>query len=164
MLRGKPVSSMQVLLCIADSGDEHGAMDRDDDLVRLKRKAICCLSGKPVVLCRTGNLASMSKYLRWEKGTIMFTVVRLLSIIDNVPHLGINGSNLFIDATAAHVFNAYFTTYCDHVASVSAKAPFSMDNSWTPKRRRKALSDDGQSQSELTPMSVQGTPVKFTTP
>ena len=72
ILRGKPVANVQLLLCIADSGDEHGAMDRDGDVVRLKRKAICCLSGRPVVLCRSGNLGSMTLYLRWEKGTIGF--------------------------------------------------------------------------------------------
>ncbi len=71
MLRGKPVSTIQVLLCITDTGEEHGAMDRDGDLARLKRKASCCLSGKPVVLCRTGDLSSMNKQLRWEKGTIV---------------------------------------------------------------------------------------------
>ena len=139
-------------------------MDRDGDLVRLSRKAICCLSGKPVVLTRTGELSSMGKYLRWEKGTIIFTVVRVLGVENDIPHLAIKGSRKFPDITSAHVFNAYFTRYCDLVANVSAQEPFSMDNSWTPKRRRQALSEDGDSQASLTPQVFQATPVKFGSP
>ena len=56
MPRGKPVANVQLLLCIDDTGDERGVMDRDNDLLRVKRKAICCLSGKPVALCRTGDV------------------------------------------------------------------------------------------------------------
>ena len=139
-------------------------MDRDGDLVRLKRKAICCLSGKNVVLSRTGDLSSMIKYLRWEKGTIICVVVRLLDCINDVPHLAIEGSRRFTDATAAHVFNAYFTRYCDLAANAETQTPLAMDNCWTPKRRRQELSDDGDSQSSLTPLVFEATPLKFRSP
>ena len=46
MLRSKPVANVQLLLCIDDTGDEHGVMDRDNDLLRLKRNVICCVSGR----------------------------------------------------------------------------------------------------------------------
>ena len=126
------MANVQLLLCIDDSGEEHGVMDRDGDIVRLKRKAICCVSGKNAVLSRTGDLSSMSKYLRWEKGTIIFVVVRVLDCITEVPHLAIKGSKRFTDPTAAHVFNAYFTRYGDLAANAEKQTPLAMDNSWTP--------------------------------
>ena len=164
MLRGKPVTNLQVLVSIADTGEERGALEKDGDLVRLKRNAICCLSGKPVILHRTGDLSSMGKYLRWEKGTIVFTVVRLLKEMNGVPHLAIKGSWKFTDSASAQVFNSYFARYCDLTATVCAQEPLSMDNSWTPKRRRKELINDGDSQSEVTPISFTSTPIKYSTP
>ena len=93
-------------------------MDRDNDLLRVKRKAICCLSGKQVVLCRTGDVKSMNKYLRWEKDTIIFVVARILDTIKGVPHLAIDGSKRSADAAAAQVFNTYFKRYCELAANV----------------------------------------------
>ena len=139
-------------------------MERDGDLVRLKRKAICCLSGKMVVLSRSGNTGSMSKYLRWEKDTIIFAVVRLLDRINDIPQLAIKGSREFADATAAQVFNAYFTRYCSLAANTETQTPLAMGNCWTPKRRRKEISEDGESQGSLTPQVFEATPVKFRTP
>ncbi len=52
----------------ADTGDESGAMKHEGNLVRLKRHAVCCLSGTPAVLRRSGDLSSMNKYLRWSDG------------------------------------------------------------------------------------------------
>ena len=78
----RTVSTLQVLVSITDSGDEHGAMSRDGDLARLKRDAVCCLSGAPVVLHRTGDLASMSKYLRWNKGDVVVAVVRIVDYVE----------------------------------------------------------------------------------
>ena len=106
----------------------------------------------------------MSKYLRWEKGTIMFAVVRLLDCINDVPHLAIKGSKRFTDTTAAHVFNTYFTRYCGLAANMETQTPLAMDNCWTPKRRRQELSDDGESQSSLTPQVFEATPMKFRSP
>ena len=164
MSRGKPVANLQVLLSIADTGEGRGASAKDGDLVRMKRKAICCLSGRPVVLLRSGDLASMSKYLCWEQGAIIFNVGRLRSLVEGVPHLAIKGSNRFPDPASAMVFNAYLTRYCDLTATVPEQKPSSMDHSWTPKRRRQELSDDGDFQSQLTPMTSPPTPVKFQTP
>ena len=98
------------------------------------------------------------------KGTIMFVVVRLLGSINDVPRLAIKGSNRFPDATAAHVFNAYFTRYCDLAANAETQTPLAMDSCWTPKRRRQELSDDGDSQSSLTPLVFEGAPLKFRSP
>ena len=64
----------------------------------------------------------------------------------------------------AQIFNSYFTEYCELAASIWKKTPFAMDHSWTPKRRRKALSEDAESRGELTPRSFEGTPVKFRSP
>ena len=139
-------------------------MDRAGNLVRLKRKAVCCVSGKNVVLSRAGDLSSMSKYLRWEKGTIIFVVVRLLDIIDGVPHLGIKGSKRFADAASAQVFNTYFKRYCELAANAEGQTPLAMGNSWTPKRRRKQLSEEGDSQSPMTPQVFEGTPLPFRSP
>ena len=152
MLRSKPVANAQLLICIDDTGDERGVMETDNDLLRVKRKALCCLSGKPVVVCRTGDVKSMNKYLRWEKDTIIFVVARILDSINGVPHLAIKGSKRFADAAAAQVFNTYFKRYCELAANVEGQTPLAMDNSWTPKRRRQELSDDGDSQSSLTPL------------
>ena len=139
-------------------------MDRDGDLVRLKRKVICCLSGENVVLSRTGDLSSMSKYLRWEKDTIIFAVVRLLDRINDIPQLAIKGSRKIADTTAAQVFNAYFTRYCSLAANTETQTPLAMDNCWTPKRRRKEISEDGESQGSLTPQVFEATSVKFRSP
>ena len=49
-LHGSPVTRLQVLLAMNDTGDEHGALERDNDLVRLKRRAVCCISGVSMVL------------------------------------------------------------------------------------------------------------------
>ena len=116
------------------------------------------------MLLRTGDLSSMNKYLRWEQGALVFTVVRVLDQVNGVPRLAIKGSTTFANKSRAQVFNSYFTSYCDLTATVSEKEPLAMDNSWTPKRRRKALSDDGDSQAELTPMTFDATPVKSKTP
>ena len=74
------------------------------------------------------------------------------------------GSRRFPNESSASVFNSYFTRYCDLTTTVSEKEPLAIDNSWTPKRRRKELSDDGDSQAELTPITFEATPVKFQTP
>ena len=116
------------------------------------------------MLLRTGDLSTMNKYLRWGQGTIVFTVVRVLDQVNGVPRLAIKGSTRFTNESRAQVFNSYFTSYCDLTATASKKQPLAMDNSWTPKRRRKELSDDGDSQAELTPRTFDATPVKFNTP
>ena len=113
---------------------------------------------------RACDLSSMGKYLRWGKGTNVFTVVRLLKEMSGVPHLAIKGSWKFSDSTSVQVFNSYFAIYCDLTVTVCAQEPLSMDNSWTPKRRRKELNHDGDNQSELTPMSFPSTPIKYSTP
>ena len=164
ILRGQPVANVQLLLCIVDSGDEHGVIDKDGDLVRLKRRAICALSGRNVIVSRTGDLNSINKYLRWERGTVIFAVVRLLDCINDVPHLSIKGSRRFMDNKTAHVFNAYFSRYCELAANALAQQPLTMETSWTPKRRRQELSDDGESQSSLTPLVFAATPLKFMSP
>ena len=77
---------------IADTGEEHGAMEKDDTLVRVKRAAICCMSGARVVLHRTGDLSCMSKYLRWDQGNVLFMVVRILDQRNGVWHFAVKGS------------------------------------------------------------------------
>ena len=67
----------------------------------------------------------------------------------------------FANDTDAQVFNSYFTEYCELSASIWGKTPFAMDQRWTPRRRRKALSEDAESRGELTPRSFEGSPVKF---
>ena len=117
-----------------------------------------------MILHRTGDLSSMGKYLRREKGAIVFTVVRPLKEMSGVPHLAIKGSWKFTDSASAQVFNSYFTRYCDLVVTVCAQEPLAIDNSCTPKHRRKELINDGDSQSELTPMPFLGAPIKHSTP
>ena len=139
-------------------------MDRDNDLLRVKRKAICCPSGKSVVVCRTGDVKSMNKYLRWEKDTIIFVVARILDSINGVPHLAIKGSKRIADAAAAQVFNTYFKRYCELVANAEGQTPLAIDNTLTPTRTRTTLSEDGDSQTSLTPQTFEGTPMKFRSP
>ncbi len=161
-LHGRPVANLQVMLTITDSGDEHGAMERDGELVRLTRAALCCLSGLPVILHRSGDLGCMSKYIRWNKGDIIFMIVRILNNVDNTWHFAIKGSRKFQSEAAANVFNAYFAEYCSHAPSVGKMPPLSFEKAWTPKRRRQELSQDTSSQSELTPRNFSPTPVRFT--
>ena len=93
LLRGSPMASVQGLApFIADVGDEYGSMQQDGGLARLTRQATCCLSGQPAVLPRTGDLSSMSKYLRWERQMIIVAVVRVLDPVNGVPQLSIEGS------------------------------------------------------------------------
>ena len=161
LLHGKPVASLQIFVSIADTGDEEGALTRDGNLVRLKRAAICCLTGTSVCLICTGELGGMNKYIRWNQGDLVFLVVRILEKVDGVWNFAIKGSKKFANDTDAQVFNSYFTEY---PASIWKKTPFAMDHSWTPKRRRKELSEDAESRGELTPRSLEGTPVKFRSP
>ena len=116
------------------------------------------------MLLRTGDISSMNKYLRWEQCAIVFTVVRVVDQVTGVPQLAINGSMSCTDKSKAQVCNSYFTRYSELTAAVSQKEPLVMDDSWAPKRRRRELSDDGDSQAALTPMTFDATPVKFDTP
>ena len=152
------------MLTIADTGEEHGAMQKDDTLVRVKRSAICCMSGARVVLHRTGDLSTMSKYLRWDKGHVLFMVVRILHQNDGVWHLAVKGSRKFATPGEATIFNTYFTQYCLTATSAFQQEPLVMEHGWTPKRRRKALSADSASRGELTPKTFESTPIKFGTP
>ena len=161
ILHGRPVASVQVFVSIADTGDEEGALTRDKDLVRLKRAALCCMTGTPVTLVRTGELAGMNKYIRWNKGCLVFLVVRILDKVEGVWNFAFTGSTKFDIDADARVFNSYFTQYCELSFSIGEKPRLAMDNSWTPKRRRKELSDDLESRGELTPRSFEGSPFKF---
>ena len=84
--------------------------------------------------------------------------------VEGVWNFAIKGSKKFDNDEDANVFNSYFTQYCELSSSIWRKTPLAMDNSWTPKRRRKELPDDAESRGELTPRSFEGTPVKFRTP
>ena len=66
---GQAVNSVQIFVALTDTGDEHGSIQQDEsgDLVRLKRQAVCCMSGAPVVLRRTGRINKMRSYLRFNK-------------------------------------------------------------------------------------------------
>ena len=92
MWNEKPVTHLQAMVAIVDTGEEHGAMEKDDTLVRVKRAAICCMSGAHVVLHRTGDLSCMSKYLRWDQGNVLFMVVRILHQVNGVWHFAVKGS------------------------------------------------------------------------
>ena len=164
LLHGKPVASLQIFVAIADTGDEEGALTRDGDLVRLKRAAICCLTGTQVCLVRTGELGNMNKYIRWNKGDLVFLVVRILGKVDGVWNLAMKGSNKFGNDADAQIFNSYFTEYSELAAGIWKGAVLTMEHCWTPKRRRRALSEDAESRGELTPRSFEGTPVKFRSP
>lgn len=160
----KPVTNLQVMVTIADTGEEHGAMQKDDTLVRVKRSAICCMSGARVVLHRTGDLSCMSKYLRWDQGNVLFMVVRILHQVNGVWHFAVKGSKKFASAGEATIFNTYFTQYCLTATSAFQQEPLVMEHGWTPKRRRKELSADSASRGELTPRTFESTPIKFGTP
>ena len=168
MLFERPVKSVQVFISITDSGDEHGAMSRDGYLVRLRRSAVCCLSGAKVVLHRTGNLGSMSKYLRWDKGDVIFTVARILDYNDDTWHLAIKGARKFNDEGSQEIFNAYFIEYVAFAQAIWKLEPLAIDHSWTPKRRRTEIgtptSPDPNSQSLLTPRTFPRTPIQHNDP
>ena len=168
MLFERPVKSVQVFISITDSGDAHGAMSRDGDLVRLRRSAVCCLSGAKVVLHRTGNLESMSKYLRWDKGDFIFTVARILDYKDDTWHLAIKGARKFNADGSQEIFNAYFIDYVDFAKAIWNLEPLAIDHSLTPKRRRTAIgsptSPDPNSQSLFTPRTFPRTPIKHNDP
>ena len=161
--RDRPVTSLQVMVTIADTGEEHGAMEKDDTLVRVKRAAICCMSGAHVVLHRTGDLSCMSKYLRWDQGNVLFMVVRILHQVNGVWHFAVKGSKN-ASAGEANIFNSYFTQYCLTATSAFQQEPLVMEHAWTPKRRRRELSADSGSRGELTPRTFESTPIKCASP
>ena len=116
------------------------------------------------MILRTGDLSSMNKYLRREKDTIIFVVARILEPIKGVPQLAIKGSKRFADGAAAQVFNTYFKSYPSSLQTWMGQTPFAIDNSWAPKRRRKQLSEEGDSQSPMTPQVFEGTPLPCRSP
>ena len=75
----KPVNAIQLLVIICDAGGERGCMRRDNDLVRVTRKAMCALSGVNVALHRTGELANTAKYCKWKKGDVIYVIGRILA-------------------------------------------------------------------------------------
>ena len=91
ILFDKPVNAIQVLVTITDSGEERGCMSRDGDLVRISRKAVCALSGTPVILHRTGELLSTSKYCKWNKGDVVYVIGRAMGVEDNVWRIAMCG-------------------------------------------------------------------------
>ena len=122
------------MVTIARIGEEHGAMEKYDTLVRAKRAAICCMSGAHVVLHRTGDLSCMSKYLRWDQGNVLFMVVRILHQVNGVWHFAVKGSKTVASASEATIFNTYFTQYCLTATSAFQQEPLVMEHAWTPKR------------------------------
>ena len=77
MLFDKPVNAVQLLVVICDTGEERGCMRKDGELVRVTRKALCALSGVNVALHRTGELASIAKYSKWNKGDVIYVIGRI---------------------------------------------------------------------------------------
>ena len=145
------MSNIQVLVSVADAKEEHGALGRDGDLVRLERNALCCLSGRCGVLLR-----------RWEKGTLVVAVVQLLALVHGVSTLAIISSRRFMDSAAAMVFITHFRRCCDLTAIVWKTELCAMELWWTQRHRRKLIGGSvDDSQCELKPMSFAGTPVKF---
>ena len=132
-------------------------MDRDGDLVRLKRKGHLLSLWQECHPFPNWRPQQHEQVLALGKGHIIFAIVRLLDCINDVPHVAIKGSKRFTDTTAAHVFNAYFTRYCGLAANTETQTPLAMDNCWTPKRRRQELIDDGDSQSSLAPLVFEAT-------
>ena len=165
LLFQKPVTTLQALVSITDTGDDHSAMSRDGDLVRLRRNALCCLSGSKIILHRTGHLQSMSKYLRWNQGDVIFCVARILERDGETWHLAIKGSRKFTSKDSAEIFNTYFTEYVTLVQSFWTLEPLSIDHTWTPKRRRSEIMSpalsEADSQNLLTPRTFARTPLQF---
>ena len=164
MLSGRPVTGIQILVTVTDTGEETGCMEKDNSLVRLKREGVCSLSGSRVVLHRTGELSTMSKYLKWNQGDILYIVGRFLSSRDDITHILIKASKRFAVPEHGHIFHTYFNEYCELTGSITERERLAMENSWTPKRRRQAIADDGDSVSEFTPKTFEATPTKFNTP
>ena len=75
----RPVTTIQLLVIICDTGEERGCMRRDNDLVRVTRKAMCALSGVNVALHRTGELANTTKYCKWNKGDVVYVIGRIMA-------------------------------------------------------------------------------------
>ena len=162
-LHERPAANLQVLVCLVDTGEEIGALEKDGSLVRLTRKAVCCLSGKILCLHRTGDLSTMSKYLRWDKGDVIFMVVRILKVEADIWHVAIRGSRKFATDATADVFNSYFTEYAALSEKICSMKPLAFGSDLTPKRRRTSLALDSDSRSEFTPRTFEGTPLKYNT-
>ena len=163
LLYGKPANTIQALLCIADTGDQNGSMQQDGDFVRLQRNAVCCLSGAPVLLHVTGALRSLSKYVRWNQGDVMFGVLRILSCNDGTWNLLLKACQKFITSQEAFVFNAYFTEYEQLTKAAFENTPFAIGRQWTSKRRKQELHgmEDSAPQASFSPKNFEATPVKF---
>ena len=164
MLFERPVNAIQMLVSITDTGEEHDSMSKDEELVRLKRSGVCCLSGLKVVLHRTGHLRSMNKYLRWNRGDVIFVVVRILDYNGDTWNLAIKGSRKFNTVDNAEVFNTYFTQYVALAQSIWKFNPLEMDHAWTPKRRRAEImspTTSADSMGILSPKTFEKTPLTF---
>ena len=95
----KPVTTIQLLVIICDTGEERGCMSKDDHLVRVTRKGVCALSGVNVALHRTGELANTAKYCKWNKGDVVYVIGRIMAFAQD--------ENLWRIAMTAERRNSY---------------------------------------------------------
>ena len=106
----------------------------------------------------------MSKYLRWDKGDVIYIVARILDYNDDTWHLAIKGARKFNRDASQEIFNTYFMEYVEMAQAIWKLEPLSIDHAWTPKRRRTEIttptSPDPNSQSLLTPRTFPRTPIK----
>ena len=126
-------------MAVTDTGDEVGVMQRDGDLVRVKRAASCCRSGQALFLHKTGDYSLMSKFLRLTQGDIVYVLVRLLDSAADSWNFIVKAFQKVPDSRS---FYEYFDQYCNFAANVSLAGRLNFKDSPTPKRRKAALEED----------------------
>ena len=160
---GKPVSTIQLLVVICDTGSERGCMMKDGDLVRISRKAVCALSGVNVALQKTGELAKTSKYCKWNKGDVVYVIGRIMSYETDEKMWRISmTADRLVAKDVVGFANTYFILYHKYVGDCMNNEPILFNPSWTPKKRRTTISSESNSACTMTPKALCDTPINVT--
>ena len=164
ILFDKPVNTVQMLVAITDTGEEHGCMTRDEEHVRISRKGVCLLSKEKqtVILQRTGELASMSRFCRWNSGDVVYVIGRIISFDgDQQAYRIAMTADMLLKPEIALFWNTYFFEYHKYVTECFAQPVIALEKHWTPKKRRVSIGADSASSCTLTPHPLQSTPISL---
>ena len=113
----------------------------EGDLVRVKRSALCCLSGAKMTLHKTGAINHMSKYLRLSHKAVLHVVVRLFDDTQ-VEWSFIMKACKVIATEDIPGFYEHFQEYVQFHADCSAAPALRFDHSQTLSKRRKTIDEE----------------------
>ena len=156
---------VQVFAQICDTGNENYAIAQEGNVARIKRKAVCCLSGIDIFLLRTGRLVDMAGYLRLDKGDTLFVIARPVRAAGDEPaEFFVLGYSKMTDQGHVPKFNTYFQKYMEDCHKILLGEPVPMEKAWTPKRRKTSIEAHGSSDTPLSHTPLAATPLKHGSP